>query len=74
MKLFLFQHVLRFENVRIPRENLLNSVADISADEKYLNSIKDLNINIILNIKNKLFFVEHHKPIEHNMMFVFPGI
>ncbi|OMP10220.1 hypothetical protein COLO4_04707 [Corchorus olitorius] len=30
-----------FDNVRVPRENLLNSVADVSADGKYLSSIKD---------------------------------
>ncbi|KAK4484484.1 hypothetical protein RD792_007067 [Penstemon davidsonii] len=30
-----------FDNVRIPRENLLNSVADVSADGKYLSAIKD---------------------------------
>lgn len=30
-----------FDNVRIPRENLLNSVADVSPDGKYLSSIKD---------------------------------
>lgn len=34
-------HVLRFDNVRIPRENLLNSVADVSADGQYLSAIKD---------------------------------
>lgn len=30
-----------FDNVRIPRENLLNSVADVSLDGKYLSAIKD---------------------------------
>ncbi|KAK3184048.1 hypothetical protein Dsin_031334 [Dipteronia sinensis] len=30
-----------FDNVRIPRENLLNSVADVTPDGKYLSSIKD---------------------------------
>lgn len=30
-----------FDNVRIPRENLLNSVADVSSDGHYLSSIKD---------------------------------
>ncbi|KAK4799251.1 hypothetical protein SAY86_024616 [Trapa natans] len=30
-----------FDNVRIPRENLLNSVADVSPDGHYLSSIKD---------------------------------
>ncbi|XP_068345782.1 acyl-coenzyme A oxidase 3, peroxisomal-like [Pyrus communis] len=30
-----------FDNVRIPRENLLNSVADVSPDGKYLSAIKD---------------------------------
>ncbi|KAJ4976191.1 hypothetical protein NE237_001297 [Protea cynaroides] len=30
-----------FDNVRIPRENLLNSVADVSPDGQYLSSIKD---------------------------------
>ncbi|XP_077229453.1 acyl-coenzyme A oxidase 3, peroxisomal-like [Tasmannia lanceolata] len=32
-----------FDNVRIPRENLLNSVADVSPDGKYLSAIKDPN-------------------------------
>ncbi|KAL8031580.1 hypothetical protein ABFX02_13G035200 [Erythranthe guttata] len=30
-----------FDNVRIPRENLLNSVADVSPEGKYLSAIKD---------------------------------
>ncbi|KAH6788890.1 acyl-CoA oxidase 3 [Perilla frutescens var. frutescens] len=30
-----------FDNVRIPRENILNSVADVSRDGKYLSAIKD---------------------------------
>ncbi|XP_059663214.1 acyl-coenzyme A oxidase 3, peroxisomal-like [Cornus florida] len=30
-----------FDNVRIPRENLLNSVADVSPDGQYLSTIKD---------------------------------
>ncbi|XP_057954148.1 acyl-coenzyme A oxidase 3, peroxisomal-like [Malania oleifera] len=30
-----------FDNVRIPRENLLNSVADVSTDGQYLSAIKD---------------------------------
>ncbi|KAL6553811.1 Acyl-coenzyme A oxidase 3, peroxisomal [Orobanche minor] len=30
-----------FDNVRIPRENLLNSVADVSPDGNYLSPIKD---------------------------------
>jgi acyl-CoA oxidase len=32
---------LWFDNLRIPRENLLNSVADVSPDGKYLSAIKD---------------------------------
>lgn len=30
-----------FDSVRIPRENILNSVADVSPDGKYLSAIKD---------------------------------
>ncbi|KAI3440773.1 uncharacterized protein J3R85_003230 [Psidium guajava] len=30
-----------FDDVRIPRENLLNSVADVSPDGEYLSAIKD---------------------------------
>ncbi|XP_023766141.1 acyl-coenzyme A oxidase 3, peroxisomal isoform X2 [Lactuca sativa] len=30
-----------FDNLRIPRENLLNSVADVSPDGEYLSAIKD---------------------------------
>ncbi|XP_047948432.1 acyl-coenzyme A oxidase 3, peroxisomal-like [Salvia hispanica] len=30
-----------FDNVRIPRENILNSVADVSSDGKYLSAIKN---------------------------------
>ncbi|KAL9268465.1 Acyl-coenzyme A oxidase 3, peroxisomal-like protein [Drosera capensis] len=30
-----------FDNVRIPRENLLNSVADITPDGQYISAIKD---------------------------------
>lgn len=33
--------IFRFDNVRIPRENILNSVADVSPDGKYLSAIKD---------------------------------
>ncbi|KAF6158487.1 hypothetical protein GIB67_022084 [Kingdonia uniflora] len=32
---------LWFDKVRIPRENLLNSVADVSPDGQYLSAIKD---------------------------------
>ncbi|KAJ0113184.1 hypothetical protein Patl1_02375 [Pistacia atlantica] len=32
---------LWFDNVRIPRENLLNSVADVSPNGEYLSAIKD---------------------------------
>ncbi|KAI5079515.1 hypothetical protein GOP47_0004994 [Adiantum capillus-veneris] len=30
-----------FDNVRVPRENLLNSVADVTANGEYVSSIKD---------------------------------
>ncbi|KAJ4841284.1 Acyl-coenzyme A oxidase 3, peroxisomal [Turnera subulata] len=30
-----------FDNVRVPRENLLNSVADVTADGQYVSDIKD---------------------------------
>lgn len=36
-----FSLLLRFDNVRVPRENLLNSVADVSADGEYQSDIKD---------------------------------
>lgn len=39
LKVYIFN--FRFDNVRVPRENLLNSVADVSADGKYLSSIND---------------------------------
>lgn len=49
IKIFLFYFkfyaiaspIFRFDNVRIPRENLLNSVADVSPDGQYLSAIKD---------------------------------
>lgn len=31
----------RFDNVRIPRENLLNSVADVSVEGKYTSATDD---------------------------------
>ena len=31
----------RFDNLRIPRENLLNSVADVSPDGEYVSAIKN---------------------------------
>ncbi|XP_076918938.1 acyl-coenzyme A oxidase 3, peroxisomal-like [Bidens hawaiensis] len=37
-----------FDNLRIPRENLLNSVADVSPDGKYLSAIKDPDQGIIV--------------------------
>lgn len=50
MKPSLFLHVLRFDNVRIPRENLLNSVADVSSDGQYVSAIKDPDqVNISFN-------------------------
>lgn len=33
--------VCRFDNVRIPRENLLNAVADVTAEGKYVSPISD---------------------------------
>ena len=30
-----------FDHLRIPRENMLNSVAEVSPDGQYLSSIKD---------------------------------
>ena len=38
----------RFDKVRIPRENLLNSVADVSPDGQYLSAIKDPDQVVIL--------------------------
>ncbi|KAJ0031328.1 hypothetical protein Pint_14440 [Pistacia integerrima] len=32
-----------FDNVRIPKENLLNSIVDVSPDGEYLSAIKDLD-------------------------------
>ncbi|KAJ0018896.1 hypothetical protein Pint_11258 [Pistacia integerrima] len=34
-------HKIGFDNVRIPKENLLNSIADVSPDGEYLSAIKD---------------------------------
>ena len=31
----------RFNNIRVPRENLLNLVADVSPDGKYVSMIDD---------------------------------
>lgn len=31
----------RFDNVRVPRENLLNSVADVSVEGKYISATDD---------------------------------
>lgn len=39
----------RFDNVRIPRENLLNSVADVSPEGKYLSAIKDPDQVVLLS-------------------------
>lgn len=41
MTLRMSKCVFRFNNVRIPRENLLNSVADVSPNGQYLSAIKD---------------------------------
>lgn len=56
MKPSLFLHVLRFDNVRIPRENLLNSVADVSADGQYLSAIKDPD-QVILSFNECCYIV-----------------
>lgn len=40
--------IFRFDNVRIPRENLLNSVADVSPNGQYLSSIKNPDQVIVL--------------------------
>lgn len=36
--------------MRIPRENLLNSVADVSSDGQYLSAIKDSDQVVILEV------------------------
>ncbi|KAJ0030446.1 hypothetical protein Pint_14470 [Pistacia integerrima] len=36
-----FWNFFRFDNVRIPKENLLNSIVDVSPDGEYLSAIKD---------------------------------
>jgi hypothetical protein len=46
----------RFDNVRIPRENLLNSVADVSPDGKYLSAIENPDQVIIFPDRSYLFF------------------
>lgn len=40
-KLKFWTSVIRFDNVRIPKENLLNSVADVSPSGEYLSAIKN---------------------------------
>lgn len=49
--LLMLTSVPRFDNVRIPRENLLNSVADVSPDGQYLSAIKDPDQVIILTLR-----------------------
>lgn len=41
LKRFAIMWSSRFDNVRIPRDNLLNSVADVSPDGQYLSAIKN---------------------------------
>lgn len=41
LKHFAIMWFSRFDNVRIPRENLLNSVANVSPDGQYLSAIKN---------------------------------
>jgi len=36
-----FFFVFRFDNLRVPRENLLNSVADVLPDGRYVSAIKN---------------------------------
>ncbi|KAJ0091033.1 hypothetical protein Patl1_14665 [Pistacia atlantica] len=38
---FVINTPCEFDNVRIPKENLLNSIADVSPDGEYLSAIKD---------------------------------
>ncbi|KAJ0031868.1 hypothetical protein Pint_14469 [Pistacia integerrima] len=38
-----------FDNVRIPKENLLNSIADVSPDGEYLSAIRDPNQRFALS-------------------------
>ncbi|KAL0723847.1 hypothetical protein Bca4012_038446 [Brassica carinata] len=40
-RIWYFTHNSLFDNLRIPRENLLNSVADVSPDGEYVSAIKD---------------------------------
>lgn len=42
IKLLIFSF-LKFEHYEIPRENLLNKVADVTEDGKYVTPIKDPN-------------------------------
>ena len=44
----LFFFFFRFDKMRIPGENLLNSVADVSQDGQYLSAIKDPDQVVLL--------------------------
>lgn len=48
----------RFDNVRVPRENLLNAVADVTADGRYMSAISDPDqVSHMANMHSVVLFV-----------------
>ncbi|XP_031282069.1 acyl-coenzyme A oxidase 3, peroxisomal-like [Pistacia vera] len=60
-------HKIGFDNVRIPKENLLNSIVDVSRDGEYLSAIKDpdqigLSIAIRYALSRRAFSITPNGP------------
>ncbi|KAJ0032008.1 hypothetical protein Pint_14501 [Pistacia integerrima] len=62
-----FWNFFRFDNVRIPKENLLNLIVDVSPDGEYLSAIKDpdqigLSIAIRYALSRRAFSITPNGP------------
>ena len=60
----------RFDKVRIPRENILNAVADVTADGVYRSAIKDpdqVSMLLILPYGSCSFDAKLKQEHEHEM-------
>jgi hypothetical protein len=61
----------RFDNVRIPRENLLNSVADVSPDGKYLSAIE--NPDQVIIFPNRKYLLLYYLTTFFSFWFGWPS-
>lgn len=51
--------LFRFNNLRVPRENLLNSVADVLPDGQYVSAIKNPD-QVVTCVHSSLSWILYH--------------